>query len=251
MIGKIGCFIGLILDPQKIIISSISLAISLISFFFLRKSNISTKLRLSLIYTHLTTFIFPFVLFGTHVGCGAACMPCYNSIVSLVSYAIPTTLILSSISGFFIIPSLYILTNKKREIKNGYLYFFVKKYSKKLKINTPKIYALDKAEPIAFSFKSFKSAVFLSVGALDILKRMEIESVVLHELSHLKEKSSIIKFSFSILRLFSPISLISGFNRDSAKEEEKADMFVIREQKTKKYLLSTKRKLKQFKLYKK
>ncbi len=251
MIEKIGCYIGLILDPQKIILSLISLSISFFTLLLLKKNGVSTKLKISFIYAHLTSLVFPFVLFGTHVGCGIACMPCYNNVLSLVSYALPTTLFISTISSFFVIPSLYIITNKNRIIKSGHLYRFMKKYSEKMKIPEPKIYVIDKAEPIAFSFRTFKSAIFLSVGILDILKKREIECVVLHELSHLKEKSSITKISLSMLKLFSPFSLISGFNIDSTDEEKRADNFVLKEQKTKKYLILTKKKFQQFKYYKK
>ncbi|MBS3052094.1 MAG: M48 family metalloprotease [Candidatus Aenigmarchaeota archaeon] len=251
MIEKIGCYIGLILDPQKIILSLISLSISFFTLLLLKKTGVSTKLKISLIYAHLTSLVFPFVLFGTHVGCGIACMPCYNNVLSLVSYALPTTLFISTISSFFVVPSLYIITNKKRIIKSGHLYRFIKKYSEKMKISEPKIYVIDKAEPIAFSFRTFKSAIFLSVGVLDILKDREIECVALHELSHLKEKSSITKISLSMLKLFSPFSLISGFNIDSTDEEKKADNFVLKEQKTKKYLILTKKRFQQFKCYKK
>jgi Zn-dependent protease with chaperone function len=141
---------------------------------------------------------------------------------------------------------MFLFTNQKNEIINGSLYDFVRRYSKRLNISAPKIYAVNKAEPVAFSFRSFKSAIFLSIGLFDILDRKETEAVVLHELAHIKQKSSIIKFSNQILNVFSPLSIVARFNHDSSYEEEAADKFVVKVQKTAGHISSAKMKLRDF-----
>src|SRR3989338_591630 len=242
----LGCFVGITLDGNKIILTAISVSAMLITLFLLKKFNLSTKVKISLIYAHLTALFFPFVLFTTNVACGTFCLACYSNILEMTAISLPTTLILATISGFLVIPTFYIVSSKKMEIKNREILKFLKHYSKKLQLKMPKIYAVNKAEPIAFSFRSFKSAVFLSVGLLDILNKKEIEAIILHELAHIKIKSSALKLSTNILRLFSPLSVLARFSHDSTQEEELADRFAIKEQETSRYIKSAKRKIKEY-----
>ena len=239
----IGCFAGISLDGNKVILTALSASVMLITLFLLKKFNLSTKVKISLIYAHLTALFFPFVLFTTNVACGTFCLACYSNILEMAAISLPTTLVLATISGFLVIPTFYIVSNKKMEIKNREILKFVKHYSKKLELKMPMIYAVNKAEPIAFSFRSFKSAIFLSVGLLDILNKKEIEAIILHELAHIKIKSSALKLSTNILRFFSPLSVLARFNNDSTSEEDRADRFAIKEQKTKKYIISAKKKI--------
>lgn len=243
---NLGCFTGIIIEPAKPTLSIISFFIVLVTLFILKKTKMSTTLKISIIYAHLTALIFPFVLYSTHLGCGATCMSCYTNTLTLVSIALPTTIFLSTLAGLFIIPSLYMFSNRKLIIKNKNILNFVEKKSKKMGIKSPKIYAIDSSRPIAFSFRSFISAIFMSIGIFDILNKKEIESVVLHELYHIKQNSSIIKFSNIIIRLFSPLALLANFNHDINKEEINADRFVIKEQKTSKYLKSAKKKINKY-----
>ena len=115
-----------------------------------------------------------------------------------------------------------------------------------MKIKMPKIYIFDNANPIAFSFKSLKSMIFISAGLMDLLNKKEIEAVILHELWHIKRKASILTMSVSLLRFFSPLSLLARFHHDSDKEESHADRFAITTQKTDKHLKSAKTKMDKF-----
>ncbi len=242
----IGCFAGIpLVVDEKVLLSISSFFFAIVVLFFL-KGNFGTKTKLVLVYSHLTFLFFPFVLFTTNVGCLIACAPCQNSLVSLTLLALPTTLIVSTLVGAVVIPSYYIFLNKNREIRTVWIRKFVKSYADKLNFPLPKIYAIDKAAPLAFSFRSFKSAIFLTVGLLDILNKKEIEAVLLHEIAHLVRKSSLVKLSFSILRLFSPLSILVKFYHDSSEEEKSADKFTIKEQKTDTYLNSAKRKMDEF-----
>lgn len=242
---RIGCLAEIPLDPPRLFLTAASFSIALLTFFILKKFNLSTKFRVGLIYSHLVTLLFPFILFTTSAACSAMCVQsCYSSIYNLVAYSLPTTIVLSSITGFFVIPALFIFSSKK-EITNQSLLKFVRKYSKLMKINTPKVYLIDKAKPIAFSFSSFKSAIFLSVGLIDILNKKEIEAIILHELAHVKNRSSLLKVSNFIFRI-SPLSIISKFSSDNNGEERLADIFAARIQKTFRHVNSAKRKLDNF-----
>ncbi|HLC77124.1 MAG TPA: M56 family metallopeptidase [archaeon] len=237
----IGCFEGLIITPDKIALSVLSLGLAVAALLAIKKFNLSPKIKVGLIYAHLITLLFPFVLLTTNFACGAVCsMYCYNDTTSNIAYALPTTLLLGTLAGFVVIPGFYMFSNRKttgREINS-----FVKKYSKKLRIKTPNIYLIDKAKPIAFSFRSFRSAIFISVGMLDVLNKKELQAVLLHELSHIKQKSSLLKVSFSLLRL-SPMSILGRFHHDTGKEERAADEFAARIQGTSRYVNSAKKKI--------
>lgn len=242
---QFGCFAEIPLDPTRLLLTVFSFSAALTSFFILKRFNLSTKSRVALIYFHLTTLFFPFILFTTNAACSAMCVTsCYSNTYNLVAYSLPTTILISSLTGFFIIPALFIFSSKK-EITNTSLMKFVKKYSRKIKIQTPKVYLIDKAKPIAFSFRSLKSAIFLSVGVLDILNKKEIEAIILHELAHIRNRSSMLKVTTLILKL-SPLSLVAKFNNENNEEEKLADYFAANIQKTIRYINSAKRKLGNF-----
>lgn len=237
----IGCFVGFVVDIDKVALTVISLSLAVFFLLAVKNFKLSTKVKVALIYGHLILLFFPFVLFTTDFACGAMCLSCQNDTLALVSYSLPSALILGTIAGFAVIPAFYTFSNK-RQIRNREIIAFVKKYSSLLNIRMPKIYIVDKAKPIAFSFKSFRSAIFVSVGMLDILSKKEIQAVLLHELAHIKQKSSVLKFS-SLLMNLSPLSLLARFHHDTSKEEKEADLFAVKVQRTSKYINSAKRKI--------
>ena len=243
----IGCLAGIPLDLDKLILMSVSILMAAVTFASLKKFNLSTKSKIAMIYSHIIFLFFPVVLFTTNIACGAGCvMSCYNNMYNLIALSLPTTFIISTAISVFIIPGIYIMYNKKSLLENSNIVDFVESNSKRLEIKAPKIYVVNRADPIAFSFKTFKSAIFLSAGLLDILKKKEIEAVILHELGHIKRRASMLTASFSILKFFTPFSLISRFHHDSYKEEQYADQFAISSQKTSRWLKSAKRKLDRF-----
>ncbi len=241
----IGCFAGFVIDIDKMFLTTISLSLAVFFLILIKKYNLSTKTKVGLIYGHLILLSFPFVLFTTNFACGAMCMPCYgDSAMAMVSYALPSAIAIGTLAGFVVIPSFYMFSNK-RQMRNKEIISFVEKYSRRMKIKAPKIYIMDKAKPVAFSFKSFRSAIFISVGLLDILNKKELQAVILHELSHIKEKSSVMKFSSSLFRL-SPLSILARFHHDTGREEKQADRFAVRTQRTSKYINSSKRKIQDY-----
>ncbi|MEK6887623.1 MAG: M48 family metalloprotease [Candidatus Aenigmatarchaeota archaeon] len=238
----IGCFVGFVVNIDKVALAVISLSLAVFFLLAVKNFKLSTKTKVGLIYGHLILLFFPFVLFTTDFACGAMCMSCQNNTMALVSYSLPTALVLGTIAGFVVIPAFYTFSSR-RHTRNKEIMAFVRKYSSVLKIRMPKIYIVDKAKPIAFSFKSFRSAIFVSVGMLDILSKKEIQAVLLHELAHIKQRSSVLKFSSFLMNVLSPLSLLARFHHDTSKEEREADKFAIRVQRTSKYINSAKKKI--------
>ena len=101
------------------------------------------------------------------------------------------------------------------------------------------------SRPLAFSFRSFTSAVFLSVGMLEILKKKEVEAVLLHELFHVKSRASVFKLTSALIK-FSPLSFMKNFHGELGKGEGEADSFVREAQGTSLHLESAKRKMREF-----
>lgn len=242
----IGCFAGFVVDMDKLLLMGSSISLAIITLLVLKKFRLSTKFKLGLIYGHLIFLFFPFVVLTTDVACSVTCMPCANNLGNLLALALPTTFLVSTIAGFFVIPGFYMLFNRKAEAENIDIIRCVQKHSARMKLKMPKIYIIDSANPIAFSFKSLKSMIFVSAGLIDLLGKKEMEAVILHELGHIKRRASILTMSFSLLRFFSPLSLLARFHHDSDREEFHADRFVTSVQKTNKYLNAAKRKMDEF-----
>lgn len=237
------CGAGPAVEASKIFIVMLSLAISASAIIFLKKFNFSSKSKIFLIYSHLVSLLFPLVFLTTNAGCASVCASCYTNIYHLAGLALPSTLVISTVLGFFVIPALFVRSNKQSELSKGWVYDFVKRNSKAMGIKQPKVYTLNKPEPVAFSFRNFKSAVFLSVGLFDILKLKEMQAVILHELAHIKQKSSALKMSTYILRIFSPASILLRFHHNNKEEEKKADLLAIRIQGTDKHIKSARDKI--------
>ena len=246
----LGCFFGIPLDFSKVVLSIISISIALFLIVVLKKFNFSNKAKVALLYSHLVFLFYPFVLLTTNTACGVLCIStCYNaanSMINLTLLSLPTTLLFSTIVGFVVIPLYYVKTNNERQIKSGWIMNFVKTSSIFLSIKPPRIFAIDKANPQAFSFKHFRSAIFLSVGLFDILNRKELEAVILHELAHIKEKTSALKLSLAFFRIFSPMSILVKFHHEKTDEEKKADKLAASIQRTNKHIKSARQKIKNY-----
>ncbi len=240
------CATGIGIEYAKLLLIIISLSVSASLIILLKMFSLSTKAKIVVIYSHLSTLLFPLVLFTTNIGCASVCASCYTDVSQLISLAIPTTFIVTTIAGFAIIPAVFVYSNRKSEIKRGKVFQFVKKSSRTLKIKQPKIYTLNTSKPVAFSFRNFKSAIFMSVGLFDILKIKEMQAVILHELAHIKQKSSALKLSTFFLRIFSPISILLRFHHTNTEEERKADLLAAKLQKTDKYIKSARNRIREY-----
>lgn len=232
-----------LIGMDKLLLSAVFFTFAFVTFIVLRR-NISTKSKVALIYMHLAFLFFPFVLLTTNTACGALCMQCHNNYPALISYALPGTIAATTVAGLVFIPAFYTMSGR-RELKNRFVRNLVKTYSRKLNIKEPCVYAINKSKPLAFSFRSIRSGIFLSIGMMDILNKKEIEAVVLHELAHIKQRASLLKFSSKLMKVFSPLSLVAKFH-DVGKEEIEADRFAIKMQKTDRHVKSAKKKIEAF-----
>jgi|GEM_PF-752606 len=234
-------------DPVTV---SFSIFFFLISFFCIQKVNAkdtSSFQKSVFSYVHFFTLLFPLHYFFFSLTCA---LNGNCSLSSSLSYSFIASLILAAIFSFFIIPYLLVYFQKPTLIKKNHLTIFLQNVVNKEQIPMPSLFLLKKSEPVAFSFSLFSSAIFFSVGLSNILSPKELESVLLHELWHIKERSSFFKSAVFLLR-FSPFSKFATLNEELSKEEKRADSFAIKIQKTKKHLLLAKTKLNEYRKYKK
>lgn len=235
------CFIEAAVDPTKYLLAFFSLSVAVTSFLAIKSSSISSRAKVGLIYLHLTSLFFPISIFATNEACGFFCLPCFESPLGLALLALPSAMVFSALVGFALIP-LYFLSFRKSVQISGWLSMFTAHQSRHLGIRTPRIYAVASQRPFAFSFRSFRSAIILSVGMMDILAKKELEAVLLHELAHIKSRASMFKLSASLMR-FSPFGVLRNFNSELDVEEHRADSFVCKVQGTDRHLRSAKAKI--------
>lgn len=233
-----------LIGHDKVLLSVFFLLLSLASLFALKKYDLRTKSKILLVYSHLLFLFFPIFILTANTTCGVFCMSCYNNMPALIMYAVPATAAATAATGFFFLPAL-LNTNGKRKLRNIHIRKLLKKYE--LHEN---VYSINDAKPLAFSFRGFKSAIFISIGMQEILGKKELEAVILHEIAHIRQHSSMLKLSGLIFRLFSPFYLLSGFHHESKKEEREADRFAAKMQGTAAHLKSARKKVSVFYKYK-
>ncbi len=236
-----------VVGPDMLMVYSILLLSAFAAIFILRKTG-SSKLKIGLVYIHLILLFMPIALMSTNTACGLACSSCHNNLPVLFMYSVPITAAAAAFFGFVGMPLFYTLSN--RRVKTKWINEFVKKYStnganRRFASGIPHVRLLNTAKPVAFSFRSLRSGIFLSVGMLEMLDRKEMEAVLLHEISHIKRMSSIAKFSQKLL-MFSPFYKFAGFGSANIKEEDAADEFAVSVQGTDNYLNSAKEKMDKF-----
>lgn len=239
------CFgVATVMGADKAAFIVLSLAAAFVALAMLPRSR-TTKMKIALVYAHLAFLMLPFFLLSVNATCGAFCMSCHNSMQALALYAVPLSAAAAVAAGFVGFPSYLLHKSGKRQLADRKLSEFASKHSKKIGVKTPHIYVVDNGKPMAFSFRSFRSVIFLSVGMLELLSRKEKEAVMLHELAHIKARSSAVKLSKSLVNFFSPLSLAVNFY-DTGQEEKMADRYAASVQKTRRHVNSAKRKMRAF-----
>ncbi len=229
-----------LVSHDKLLLSVFFITLSFLSLFILKRYSLSSKYKIIVVYSHLLFLFFPIFILTANTTCGVLCMSCYNNMPALITYALPATAAATAVTGFFFLPALLSL-NGRRRLRNVYIKKLLKKYDL-----SENVYTIDDAKPIAFSFRGFKSAIFVSVGMQEILKKKELEAVILHEIAHLRQHSSMLKLSGLVFRIFSPFYLLSGFHNENKREEKEADRFAAKIQGTTRYLKSAKKKISAF-----
>jgi len=235
------CFMAeTVVGPNMLPLYATFLFLAAVSVFAIRKVE-TPKSKIALVYLHLVFLFMPIALMSTNTACGFTCSTCHNNISLLLLYSIPLTAVTSLLFGFVGVPTYYTLTSRK--IMNSSIRKFVLYQSKKLKINPPDIRVYDTAKLVAFSFRSLKSKVFLSIGALEVLNRKELEAVLLHELAHIKRLDSLTKLSQKLM-MFSPFYFFAGFG--NGDEERESDNYAAGVQGTSIHIRSARRKVAKF-----
>jgi Zn-dependent protease with chaperone function len=239
-ISAASCFATPLIEVRTFL-TIISISFAVFSFVLLKKSGLSPNGRLGLIFAHLAGLAFPPILLATHFGCMAMCLSCATSLTGLLALVLPFTVGATALAGLFVMPAFFIGINRARKA-GGWMPAFVSEHARRLGISAPPVYLLDRAKPVAFSFRTWRSAIFMSVGLSEILSKRELQAVILHEFGHIANKASFLKVSDMLLRL-SPFSLLKQFNSADDKEERRADAFAAKAQGTSRWLKSAKRKM--------
>ena len=217
---------------------AIFLFLAVVSVIVIRKAE-KPKTRIALVYIHLAALFMPIALLSTNSACGFTCSSCHNNLPLLAVYSIPITAIAATFAGLVLVPKYYTLRSKP--IGSEWIKKFVRRRARILRMKMPNIRSYDSQLPLAFSFSGIRSAIFISIGALEIFSKKELQAVILHEMAHINGLDSVKKLSRMTMML-SPFYRIAGFS--GSKEEKEADDYAIKIQKTDKYIKSTRKKLK-------
>ena len=240
------CTIAFFLSPLKAGIVALSFTIAIAALFALRRLKAAgTKQRLTLLYIHVFAFVFPFLFFLFFRGCQTYFSGCDQ--VKAIATMLGLTAIIATILALAVAPFAFVkrYSSKAVVMKNNHWAGFVKRHSRMLALREPRIYVMDNAAPVAFSFSFLQPQIFLSVGLFEVLGRKEIEAIILHELAHIKSRVTFVKLSAYLARLLSPFSVLADFlgSGSVSREEAAADDFAAGAQRTYNHLESAKRKI--------
>ena len=228
-------------SPTYVALTLCALASAFLVLWFSKNKSLSVPTRVFLIYAHLALLIVPVALFAYSSGCA---MPLVSCDVKTALYAAPFVLLgiiaTAGVVGYVVLPRLY--GRNALKLTDAHLLRFIRHHAKKHGLKSPSLYLVDSRIPVAFSFSSFKPAIYISVGMMDVLGKEELEAVLLHELGHVRHHSSLLKFSDTLARWFSPIA---HFGKTTVVDEEEtiADAFAIEAQGTDQYLVSAYQKV--------
>jgi Zn-dependent protease with chaperone function len=211
----------------------ISWAAALITFLSWREKG-----KVRWLYAHLFFLLLPLFDFAIGVPCQIPFVQGLLSMCSLVVtraviFAIPFALLFAVLAGYHLVPGLYRRMYRAKEVR-GRRYALL---AKRAGLAGTRFFVLDTAKPFAFSIRR---DVLMSVGMFELLNRKEQDAVLLHELGHVRQRSSLGKFSLALARLFSPLAYFAS--RVSA-EEAMADAFAAELQGTAHYLNAAKGKV--------
>ncbi len=222
-----------LLNPTYLTISAGAVLLALLVLAASRNAQLTVAARVFLIYVHIALLLVPIAALSYTSGCALPGVQCTTRTLlfalPLILAGIITT---TGVAGYYLLPRLYRRKLGARPMHDARMQTMVDRVAKKFGILPPAMFALDTAAPMAFSFSSFKPAIFVSIGMLDILSRKELEAVVLHELGHLCQRSSLLKFTSQLVRFVSPVAAFATRPHDIDAEERAADAFAIRLQKT-------------------
>ncbi|MBI5225276.1 M48 family metalloprotease [Candidatus Micrarchaeota archaeon] len=224
-------------NSTSLTLSSLSIALALLIIIKLRDQKLDFRVRLGLIYAHLSLISFPAVLLASTLTCASIGAECPVTIARAGLLLFPISILMSMAIGWLMLPRFY----RFGTFKSNKFSEFIGKEAKQLGIKMPPIYVLDSQKVMAYSIGGLTPAIFMSLGMQELLSKKEIEAVLLHELNHLANGSAHIKISLAILNRFSPLARAIPIAY-SHYEEKRADDFAKSRQLTKKFLEGARRK---------
>lgn len=234
------------MSPLKSGIVVLSFAIAFAALIMLRRLKAaSARKRLSLLYVHVFAFVFPFLFFAFFRGCQSYFSGCDKA--KAITAMLALTALISTVIAAAVAPLVFVKRQARKGVllQNSHWNRFVEKHAEALSIRHPRIYVLNTAAPVAFSFSFMSPKVFLSAGMFDILGKKEIEAILLHEIAHIRNGASILRLSGHVARLLSPFARLANFLGGSRVDEEEsaADKFAADIQGTPRHLDSAKAKV--------
>lgn len=239
------CVYSFFYEPKNAMVIGLAIAIAVLCFIMLKWGNAGQRARIYLIYAHIFAIIFPFVYYAFNSTCAASSSFFFCKNAQQLIYIMVLTLFSSIIIGYLLAPKLLHLSRSK-EVHHPFLSEFIEDISKRYKIKKSTLHIVDSAKPFAFSISTIRAYIFVSIGLNELLSKREIEAVLLHELGHIKNRTSFLKFSSLLHRIISPFAHFTGLNKELGMEERKADEFAASVQGTDKYLKSAKIKVEEF-----
>ena len=235
-------FYNIIYNQINLIVLIISIILSLFFYFSFRKTN-NLKEKTKFLYAHIFLLFFPLIFSAIFWMCGMSFLSCPPMYLPIF---LPLSLVSVLLLNFIFAPYFYSWDGNNTEIKQGRMKEFVGRQYNKLNLNEPKIYSINNIKPMAFSISNRKPSIFVSAGLAEILTEKELQAVLLHEMHHIKNRSSFWKFSLTNLKTFSPLVAFMTVKDSLDNEEREADAFAKSFQGTEKYILSAKKKIRAF-----
>jgi len=225
--------------PLHVTTLIVSWALALISFLYWREHP-----KARFLHVHLFFLLLPLLDFAVAVPCNIPFVQglltfCSVVITRAVIFLIPVALALAVVLGYVIAPALYKKMYNAKPLK-GTRYRQLAQYAG---VANARFFLLDTAKPLAFSFGR---DVLMSVGMFEVLKQKEQDAVLFHELGHVKQQSSVSKFSLWLARLFSPLAYFSSVSAAISAEEKSADAFAAQLQGTMKHVQAAKQAMRAF-----
>lgn len=229
---------GFFKNPVHLSVLIISWAFALISFLYWREHP-----KARYLYAHLFFLMVPLLDFAVAVPCNIPFVQglltfCSVVYTRLFTALIPVALVGAIVGGYYVAPALYKKFYRAKPLQDERF----ANLADKAGIRGARFWVLDTAKPLAFSFGK---DILMSVGMFELLAKKEQDAVVLHELGHVKQKSSVSKVSAALARFFSPVAHFALGERISA-EENAADEFAAQVQRTTRHLNTAKRKVEKY-----
>jgi len=240
----ITCVSSFLHDPFNIALIILSLALAIIGvlLFLSARKSLSNGKKLGLLYCTAFFFIFPFIFYFYAKTCGNVLYSC-NRFASFM-YTTLVTIGFSVVAVFIAIPFIHGFSSRNKMLPETHPIFKkMEKHAAQLALNVPRLFSIDTAEPRAFSLSHIKPSIYFTVGLTELLTKKEVEAVLLHELGHIKQRSSLMTFTNSVIRFISPIANFNLFHNELDQEEKNADAIAYAVQKTDKYIISAKEKI--------